>query len=49
MGPGIDVIAHFDQQGDIITGAETRIQAKNGGYGRGIGGILVLETLQTGL
>ncbi len=46
MRPGVDFVAHFDQQGDVVAGPETGIQAKDGGYGRRIGRILMLEALQ---
>ena len=46
MRPGVDFVAHFDQQGDVGAGPETGIQAKDGGYGRRIGRILLFEALQ---
>ena len=46
MRPGVDFVAHFDQQGDVGAGPETGIQAKDGGYGRRIGRILGFEALQ---
>ena len=46
LRPGVDLVAHFDQQGDVGTGPETGIQAKDGGYGRRISRILMLEALQ---
>jgi hypothetical protein len=45
MRPGVDSVAHFDQQGDVGAGPETGIQAKDGSYGRRIARILMLETL----
>ena len=46
MGPGIDLVAHFDQQGDVVAGPEAGIQAKDRRHRRRIGRILVFKTLQ---
>ena len=49
MGPGIDFVAHFDQQGHVVAGPETGIQAKDRRHRRRIGRILVFKTLQAGM
>ena len=46
MRSGIDFVAHFDQQGNVVTGPETSIQTKDRRHRRRIGRILVFKTLQ---
>jgi len=46
VGFGIDLIAHFDQEGDVLSGTETSIQAKVSLNGVGIGAVFSLEGLQ---
>ena len=46
MGLGIDVIAQFNQQGDIVTGAKACIQAEDRLHRCTVGGVVVGEACQ---
>jgi hypothetical protein len=43
---GIDFIAHFDQEDQVLSAAKVRIQAENGSDGERIGGIFMLILLE---
>ena len=49
VGFGIDFVAHFNQQGDILVRSKAGIQAKFGSNRGKIGLIVLLKSLQAGL
>jgi hypothetical protein len=47
VGFGVQVVAHFDEQGDVLIGAEASIQAHLRFNRFGVGGIVLLKPKQT--